>query len=86
MLIIVSGVAVDLLRDAFNGRIREVLTTDIGADANVSVFAALIITFEFDMPKTTSEEFCCCAAFDCRPMAALDRGGVLQAWMPSYHV
>ena len=27
-----------------------------------------------------------CAAFDCRPMAALNRDRVLQARMPSYHV
>ena len=28
----------------------------------------------------------CCSKFDCRPMAALDRPSVLQAWMPSYQV
>ena len=30
--------------------------------------------------------FSCGAAFDCRPMAALDCAHVLQARMPSYHV
>ena len=31
-------------------------------------------------------EFCCGAAFDCRPMTAVDFAKVLQALSPSYHV
>ena len=33
-----------------------------------------------------SEGFGCGAAFDCRPMAALNCDPVLQAWMPPYQV
>ena len=49
-------------------------------DANVNVFAS-----EVAVPAPL-EGFCGRAAFECRPMADLDCGSVLQDRMPSYHV
>ena len=44
------------------------------------VIDTLVIMLDIDV------WFSCGAAFDCRPMAALDCAHVLQARMPSYHV
>ena len=82
MLIIVTDVAVGLLIGALTGIIIGVLT-DIAADVNISVFAGVMIAFDFAMLEET---FRCWAAFDCRPMAFLGCVSALQAWIPSYHV
>ena len=68
------------------GVIVGVLTTiDAAAvlvGVNVNVFAGAMTAFEFAMPGPLG----CSAAFDCRPMTALDCDSVLHAWIPSYHV
>ena len=89
MLIIVSDMAVDLLTDVLGDIIRGVLT-NIDADVlvvdlNANVFAGVMTAFEFAMPCPL-EECRCWAAFDCRPLVALDWDSVLQARMPPYHV
>ena len=87
-VIIVSNVAVELLMNAVTDIIRGVLSNidvDVLVDVNVNMFAVSMAAFEFVMSDPL-EEFRCSAAFDCRPMAALDCVSVLQAWMPSYHV
>ena len=86
--IIVSSVAVNLLMDALISMMLDVLTSiDVGVlvDLNVNVLPRAMTAFEFAVPEPF-EGFRCCAAFDCRPMAALDCVSVLQAWMPSYQV
>ena len=57
------------------------VVTDTGADVLADVMTAL--EFAISQPF---QEFSCWAAFDCCPLALLDSGGVLQAWMPSNHV
>ena len=81
MVIIVSGMAVGLLIDTLTDIILGVLTNtgvDIMVDVNVNVFVSVITAFEFATPDPC-EEFRCSAAFDCRPMTALDIPSVLQA-------
>ena len=88
VLIVVSDVAVDLLMDALTDITLSVMTDiDVGVlvDVNVNVCAGEMIAFDFAI-SSPLEKFRRRAAFDCRPMAALDCIGVLHAWMPSYHV
>ena len=59
----------------------EILTFDLLTDA-LAVIIRGVLTNEFAMPGPLG----CSAAFDCRPMTALNRDCVLQARMPSYHV
>ena len=54
-------------------------------DANADVLAGTMTALEFANSEPF-EEFSCWAAFDCWPLAALDRVSALQAWMPSYQV
>ena len=61
VLIIVSGMAVDLLLDALTDITRGVRTNmgvDMLADVNATVLALLMTVFEFDMPDPL-EEFGC---------------------------
>ena len=61
MLIIVSGVAVDLLMDALTDIIRGVPTNinvDASVNVNVNVFSGKMTAFEFAMPGV-SEGFRC---------------------------
>ena len=57
---------------------------DVLVDVTVNVFAG-VMTVNFVMPAPL-EGLSCGAAFDCRPMAALNCDDVLQAWMPPYQV
>ena len=80
--------AIDLLMDSLTGVIRGVPTNiDIDAlvDLSANLFADVLTVLKFDMPGSL-DEFRCCAAFDCRPMAVLNRTSDLQDRMPSYHV
>ena len=90
VLIIESGVAVDLLMDAFTVVILGVpvnVGVNMSVGVNLNVFADVMKAFGFVMPDPSEEFRCCWAAFDCRPMAALTcASAFLQAWMPSYHV
>ena len=84
---VLTDVAADMLMDALTDMILGVLPAigvDVLMDVNVNAVAGAI-TVEFAMPAPL-EAFNCSAAFDCRPMTALDRNRVLQAWIPSYHV
>ena len=88
VIIIVSDMAVVLLMDVLTGIMRGLRTNiDVGVlvDVNVNVCAGEMIAFDFAI-SSPLEKFRRRAAFDCRPMAALDCIGVLHAWMPSYHV
>lgn len=79
--------SVDMLMDALTDMMLGILPAsdvDVLMDVNVNAFSGAI-TVEFAMPAPL-EVFNCSAAFDCRPMTALDRPSVLQTWMPSYHV
>ena len=80
--IIESGAAVDLLMDVMAAIILGV-RTNIGVsmlvDLNVNAFAGVMTAFGFAMPGPPEEFRCCWAAFDCRPMAALNCDHVLQA-------
>ena len=79
VMFIVSDVAVDLLMNALTESIRGVLTDiDVGVLVDVNVN-------DFVIPGPL-DEFCCSAAFERRPMGALDCDSVLQAWMPSYQL
>ena len=67
----------------------ETDVADIGVDVSVDVNANMltrVMAARFVMPELLEVYRCCCAAFACRPMAALNRGRVLQAWRPAYHV
>ena len=79
-MVIVSGVAVNLLMDALTGLICGIRT-----NIRVIVFADVMTAFEFPMSDPL-ENFRSFAASDCRSMAASDCFGVLQACMPSCHV
>ena len=75
MLITVSGVAVDLLMDALTDIIHGVMhgvminiDVDVLVEVTINVFAGIMTAFELG----PLEEFRCWAAFDCRPMTALD--------------
>ena len=84
---VLADVPVDMLMDVLTSMVLGVLpgiVADVLMYVNVNVFAGAI-TAEFAMPAPL-EVSNCCAAFDCRPMAALGRPSVLQASMPSYHV
>ena len=67
----------------------EILTSDIVynvadgllTDALTVIIRGVLIN-EFAMPGPLG----CSAAFDCRPMTALDCESALQVWIPSYHV
>ena len=88
VLTIMSDVTVNLLIDALADIMLGVLANagaGLLADPNVNVFAGTTAAFELGMPCPL-EGFRCWAAFDCRPMAALDCDNDLQTWMPSYHV
>ena len=79
VLIIVFNVAVDLLMDGLTAIVLDGLTnSDAGVlvGVNIDISPGVMTGFEIAMP----------AAFDSRPMAALDCDSVLQVWMPSYHV
>ena len=61
MLIIVSGVAVDLLMDALTDIIRGLLTkidVDALVNVNLNVFSGGVTTFKFAIPGVL-ERFCC---------------------------
>ena len=76
---VLSDVAADMLMDAFVDMILGVfpaIGVDVLMDVNVNAFAGAI-TVEFVMPAPL-EVFNCSAAFDCRPMTALDRPSFLQ--------
>ena len=76
---VLTDVAADMLMNALTDMILGILPA-IGVDAlmdvNVNAFAG-VITVEFVMPAPL-EVFNCSAAFDCRPMTALDRPSFLQ--------
>ena len=71
--------AVDILMEALAG-----IDVDVLLDVNENAFAG-VTTAKFNMPAPL-EGLNCRAAFDCRPIAALDCASVLQAWIPLYHV
>ena len=81
---VVVDVLVDALANVMIG-VLPAIGVDVLADLNVKFLAVVMTVLEFTMP-TSLEEFGCWAAFDCRPIVALDCVSVLQAWMPSYHV
>ena len=89
---VLSDGVVDLWMDTLAGSMFGVVIisglsgigVDVLVDVNVNVFAG-VMTVKFAMP-TPLEGFGCRAAFDCRPMAALNCDHVLQAWMPPYQV
>ena len=57
-----------------------------GVVTNIDIDMLVVTVFtEFDASRPL-DEYCSCAAFDCRPMAALGCASVSQALMPSYHV
>ena len=70
---------VDILMEASAG-----IDVDVLVDVNGNAFAG-VIAVTFNMPAPL-EGLNCRAAFDCRPIAALDCASVLQAWIPLYHV
>ena len=85
-----SDGGVDLWMDTMAGVMAVVVISglsgigvDVLVDVNVNVFAVMTVKFVMPVP---SGEFSCWAAFDCRPIAALDCCRVLQARIPSYHV
>ena len=86
VLIVMSGVVVDWLMSVLTRTKPGVLTNIAVAvvDVNANVFTLVMTAFGF--MSDPFDVISCCAAFDCRPIAALDSGCVLQAWMPSYHV
>ena len=69
---VLSDVMIDALTEVLNG-------IDVGMLTDFNAFAAVVTALEFDMPTPWT-------AFGCWPMALLDCGRVLQAWMPSNHV
>ena len=88
VLISLSEMTVDLLMDATNDTILCVASNvgvEVLVDINANAFTDDMTAFEFDMPGPF-EAFRCVAAFDCRPIAALDCDSVLQVRMPSNHV
>ena len=73
VVVVVMGVLV--LVEVIGTVLVEVVVVRVGVMAEVK-FATPAVAGGFSR----------CAAFDCRPMAALNRDRVLQARMPSYHV
>ena len=67
-----SDLAVELLMDAMTGVLTNIGFVDVLFGVNVRVFAGVMAAFEFAMPDPSEEFRCCWAAFDCRPMFALD--------------
>ena len=84
---VLSDGAVDLSMNTFAGVLTVVVISGLPGmdfDVLVDVFAG-VMTVKFVMPAPL-EGLSCGAAFDCRPMAALNCDHVLQAWMPPYQV
>ena len=81
---VMSGAEVELLMDEFAGVLTGIILgglsgagIDALVDVSVNVFAG-VATVRFGI-SAPLERFSCRAAFECRPMAALDCARVLQA-------
>ena len=84
--------AVDLAVGAWVGALPDLEVIVVAAalielaDVDVDILVVVAMTvLEFTVP-TSSEGFRCWAAFDCRPMTALNCASVLHTCIPSYHV
>ena len=81
----VVGFSMDELADRLLGVRTGVDITVLPVVRVIGVFVGATTAFDVTLP-VPFEESRCWAAFDCRSRARLDCAGVLQAWMPSYHV
>ena len=82
-------VLIDALAGVLSGKIIGVVTgvgVDVFTNVEVNGLVAAMTILGFAMPAPLYEFSCCCAVFDCWPMALSNFASVLQVWMPSYHV